>query len=34
MSIPLTISEYWQHQGITRRDFLQFGTMTAATMTL
>jgi hydrogenase small subunit len=34
MSVPQTISEYWQHQGISRRDFLQFCVMTAVTMAL
>ena len=34
MSIPQTISEYWQQQGISRRDFLQFCTLTAAAMAL
>lgn len=34
MSVPQTISEYWQHQGISRRDFLQFCAMTAAAMAL
>ncbi|NJO17129.1 MAG: hydrogenase small subunit [Thioploca sp.] len=34
MSTFPTISEYWQHQGMSRRDFLQFCAMTAATMAL
>ncbi|BAP56759.1 hydrogenase (NiFe) small subunit HydA [Thioploca ingrica] len=34
MSIPPTISQYWQHQGMSRRDFLQFCAMTAAAMAL
>ena len=34
MSIPQTISEYWQQQGISRRDFLQFCALTATTMAL
>ncbi len=34
MSTFPTISEYWQYQGMSRRGFLQFCAMTAATMAL